>query len=1801
VLVKGPRRLPARAVQVEAIKREYELRRELRLRGVPRALELVSRDGGCWLVLDDPGGLPLTHLLVDGPLPLERFLPLSLALATVLAELHRCGLIHANVQPASVLIDAATHALCLDGFGRACREADATSAPAASGAPHASHLSYASPEQTGRTNRVVDHRSDLYSAGVVFYELLTGQRPFSSSDPLELLHAHVAQTPAPVSERQAAVPDTLSRIVAKLLEKTPESRYQTAEGLRADLEVCAAEWSERRSVTAFPLGARDVPRRFLVPQKLYGRDRELATLARSFERACSGGCVLALVGGYSGVGKTALIQELHGPIVRQGGRFVSGKFDQVARNVPYGALVQAFRSLVRQLLTEGEERLASWRDRIQSALGSNGAVLSDVIPEIELIVGPQPAVPPLGPAEAQNRFRLVFQDLVAVLADREHPLVVFLDDLQWADAASLALLHPLLTSPQLGHLCVIGSYRENELGPGHTLTATVAGLEAAGVRVDRVVLEPLPLPELERFVGDCLHRQDDETRALARLVTEKTGGNPFFVIQFLKTLWREGLLEFDAERNGWTFAMSEIALAPMTDNVVDLVTRRIERLSPQARRVLTLAACVGNSFELATLAIASETSPEAVEAKLREAIDEGLLLRAAAGFTFVHDRVQQAACAALPDQRAKALRLSIGRLLLRKWDGAMAEERVFEVVGHLNAGREFMSEETERVALARLDLTAGRRAKSSTAFREALDHFRIGAELLTDTAWSSHYELAFDLHREAAECEYLCGLFDEAERRFEALLERARTPLDRARVHELRLVQYENRSLYAEAARVGLEGLRLLGEPLPSSEDGKRAALEAELEAIAGRLGGRTIASLVDLPAASDPVQRMAMRLLTATWAPVYVLGDAVLPSLISARLVRLSIEQGNTGDSAYGYVTHAITVGPLRGDFAAAYEWGTLALAVNERFADRALRAKVHQQFNAHVTLWRRPFETCAHHAREACRSGLQNGDFVYAGYGAFTESWPAFLTSRSLERFVRELTPNLALLRRIRASHLAAAHGLMLSWARALMGRTAGPRSLTGEGFDEESFAREFAANPFFGTLLQAARLHLALLLQDTAAALAAAAEARRLGGGRGTVWPVLLDVWESIALTTAYPPEGERVCARWADLLARRESLRTLAESCPENFRCHFLILEAEMTRVRGDDAEALDLFDEAIREARRTDSLQGEAMAQELCGRMWLRRGNETAAAAHLAQAHRCYEEWGAAAKVRQLEERYPSLRPAEEEGRLPSLDLATVTKAAHALSVEIVLDELLRKLVGIALENAGAERGFFLQEKEGRLVIEAEGAVGSPAVGVLESRPLDSSEGLARAVVHYVRATGESLVIGEATRDERFAADPYVQRVRARSILCMPVVHQSKLGGILYLENNLVADAFTAERMRVLEVLCAQAAISLENARLYRERTEEVERRRLAEEGLRTALAEVESLKNRLEAENVYLQEEIRREHDFEEMVGNSPALLRVLEVVAQVAPADSTVLITGETGTGKELVARAIHDRSRRKGRPLVKVNCGAIPAGLVEAELFGHVKGAFTGALEKRTGRFELAQGGTVFLDEIGELPLETQVKLLRVLQEHEFEPVGGSRTVLVDVRVIAATNRDLDAAVRAGLFRSDLYYRLNVLPVAIPPLRDRREDVPQLVAFFLSRFSRRFGKNLTGVSRETMQRLCGYPWPGNIRELQNVIERAVVLARGPVLVLDRDLNPVARGAREERVEKGAPEAAAADGTGVITPASALLLDEVQRRHILEVLRSARGVIEGAAGAARVLGLHPNTLRSRMKKLGIRPSHEIS
>ncbi len=2014
------------------------------------------------------GMIRLKAFLPAEGLDLGSFLRLAAQLAELVRGLHQRKLVHKDINPNNILIDPDAGRVALIELS------DAARTPAEHQDPrHPSVLegtiAYLSPEQTGRMNREIDYRTDFYSLGVTFYEMLTGRLPFESDDPLEVIHGHIARTPPSPRERRAAIPPPLSDMVMTLLAKAAEERYQSAAGLVADLSQWKAEWEGGRELSPARSGRSDVGDRFLLPRRFYGREPQLAQLLEASERVGAGPSQFLLVSGYAGVGKTSLIRELYQPSVGRHGRFVAGKFDQVA-SVPYGALLQAFRDLIQQILTEDEEQVAAWRNRLTEGLGAGAAVLAEVVPEFGSILGPQPPAPVLGAAETQNRFRLVIRNLLRILARNEHPLVVFLDDLQWADSATLNLLEPLLSDGEIEALLLIGTYRDGEVGPAHPLTRVLAQLEAAGVAMRRVPLAPLALPDLANLVRDALHCDLEAAEPLAHLVARKTGGNPFFVGQFLKALREAELLRFDYERERWTFEMDAIAGAGMTDNVIDLMTRKIQRLSPRTQQVLTLASIIGNPFDLQTLAIVSERPSDDVAEDLADAIEEGLVLPipASAAYAFLHDRVQQSAYALIPSEQKRMAHLTVGRLLQSGSERDQGDERLFDIAHHLNLGRALIQDPAERLALARLDLGAGQKAKAATAHDAALGFFTAGLEMVGDELWQQDYELAFALHLEAAESQYLCGNYAASEEQFALLLRRAASNLDKAKVYRLRGLQYENMSRYADALATARECLRLFGVSFPDTAEERQAALEGEMAAIRSLLGQRPISAMADLPVMSDPATRTVMGILTDTWASTYILGEPVLARLLSAVMVRLSLVHGNSEESAYGYVTHAITVGPVRGDYRDAYEFGRLALQVNDRFNDRRRRAKIHQQFHAHVNLWSQPMASCLPYAREACRSGLESGDFLYAAYGAATETWPAMLSAPDLGRFVADYTANLALIQRLKAVAFADSVKLLLNWARALQGRTRGPLSLSDETFDESQYVETYRGSPFFTAIHAVTRLQLCYLFEDLPEALDAARTARGVVHHlSGTIWPIESGFWNGLTLAAAYQHAPAEQRAAWlGEIEAARRSLAALTEHCPENFLCQSLLLSAEMERIAGRASAAQELFEQAIGQAERSAVLRQQGLANELCARFWRDRGQHRVAAAYVAAARRAYAEWGAAAKVADLDRRYQSLlaEPARIAApdtigsttlaEVSSIDLATVVRAARVLAGEMELERLLTKMLSIAIQNAGAERGVLVLEHDGAPLVHAQGS-GDRITVAPQGTPLSGTDALPVVIVNHVRRTVEGLVLADARADERYRHDPYVLARQPRSVLVAPLVNQGRLLGIVYLENNLATGVFTPERLALIQVLASHAAIAVQNAQLYaglkrevadRTRMEaalrtisegtaaltglaffqavsrlaaetlgtryafvaevvgserdllttlafwqggrfgenvtypvagtpceaviagetchhprglqalfpadrdlatlgaesylgvplvgsagdvvghialihdqellpdpqglavlrifasragtELERQRAddalresqlrystlaetvpevlytnrpdgacdylsqrfldytgvnaeaalgfgwsevihpmdrdrtvalwdestrtgrsfeaefrmrrsdgeyrwfrtrsipmrepggaivrwfgvatdvddskrAEEALRAALTEVAQLRDRLQAENIYLLEEVKQQQEFEEIIGRSPVLQRALRQVEQVAPTDTTVLVTGETGTGKELIARAIHNLSARRDRPMVTVNCGAISAGLVESELFGHEKGAFTGAVSRKVGRFELASGGTIFLDEIGDLPLDLQVKLLRELQEGEFERVGGSATIKVDVRVVAATHKDLPAAVESGRFRADLFYRLNVFPIRTPPLRERREDIPALVRYFVMKYTAKTGKRIETVPRSVLDSLGAYAWPGNVRELANVLERSVIVSRGNSLELG------------EWVAMPAESTAAGRASGA---------RDLSRERIIDALEQTGWRVSGPRGAAHLLGLKPTTLEARMKRLGI-------
>jgi PAS domain S-box-containing protein len=2388
---------------LQRLQHEYSLASELDPAWAAKPLALTRHEGRTILVLEDPGGEPLDRVLEQNrgqPLDLTRFLCISIGLAKALGQVHRKGLIHKDIKPANVFVDDAGN-VWLTGFGIASQLPHGRQVPAP---PEiiAGTLAYMAPEQTGRMNRSIDTRSDLYSLGVTFYQMLTGHLPFAATDAMEWVHCHIARRPTPPDS--AEFPAPLSVIIMRLLAKTVEERYQTAVGLEADLRQCLKEWETQGHIDAFPLGTHDIPDRLLIPEKLYGREREVNALLAAFDQVVVHGTTeLVLVSGYSGVGKSSVVNELHTVLVPPRGLFASGKFDQYKRDIPYATLAQAFQTLVRQILVKSEAEVDQWRGALAEAVGPNGQLIVNLIPEVEFIIGKQPPVPDLPPRDAQNRFQLVFRRFLCAFARPEHPLALFLDDLQWLDAATLELLERLITDPDVRHLMLVGAYRDNEVSSSHPLLRTLEAIRKAGGQVQEIVLAPLRLDDISGFVADAMHCKAERVRPLAELLYEKTGGNPLFATQFFIALADEGLLWFDPVTRAWQWDIDGIRAKSYTDNVVGFMAGKLKRLPLFTQEALKQLACLGSVGKVATLALIQGETEEAMHAALLEAVRSGLIFQHENTYKFLHDQIQQAAYSLIPEEDRADVHLGIGRVLLASMSADQLDEHLFDVANHLNRGSELLIDHDEKARVATIDLRAGRKAKASAAFASAGAYSSAGMALLDERDWSHQYDLMFSLWLEAAECEFLTGNFDTAEQLIGKLLHRGVSKVDQAAIYHLKIQLHEVKGEYPQAVASGLACLKMFDIDLPAHPTQEQ--VQTEYETVWENLNGRTIESLIDLPLMTNAEVQAAMQVLSGL-TPAAYFADSRLSYLQICRMVKIGMQHGASGASALACGYFGGILGPVFHRYTDGYRFAKLAGDLVEKHGFITCQAKIYHLMG-HVTPWTRPIASAVEFMRATFRAAIETGDQISACHALVPLIAGFLLRNDPLEAVWCESEIALDFARRTKFRDVADIIQSQQRFIATMQGRTETFSTFNDAQFDEATFEAQLTGDRmsllifWYWTLKLKARF----LAGDYAVALGAADKAKlQLSSSSALIHVLDYVFYSALTITACYENASTDQKQAWRELLTGyREQLREWAENYPPTFADKHALVLAEIARLEGRDPDAMRLYEQAIQSAREHGFVQNEALAHEIAARFYSARGFETIAQTYLRNARNCYDRWGALGKVRQLDERYPLLHqervPASTTATIGTpvrqLDVETVVKASQALSSEIVLPKLIEKLMRIAIEHAGAERGLLILLRENEPHIEAEATTDHSGVNVTVRQATVTPFDLPKSTLQYVIRTRERVVLDDASVANLYSEDEYVRAKRAGSVLCVPIVKQTKLIGALYLENNLTPRAFTSDRVALLELLASQAAISLENASLYsdlqrsysdlhrseaflaegqsishtgsfgwsvlsgelywseetynifqhdraakptlelifqrihpddrdllrqtvdrvtnekadfdiehrlllpegsvkhvhvlaraletssgnleyvgavtdvtiaklaeqtlreseaylaeaqrlshtgnwawtpstgemrylseecyrvlgfdarggqsqfktlflrihpddqvevweklvRAKDERVEfeldyrivhpdgeirdihvvghpvfspsgdlvefvgtvmditERKRAEEKLRTSeahLAEAQRLSHmgswvwrvpgrdalhlseewyriygfnpedgmptweerlqrihpedrakwqeaidrairersdyevefrillpggsvkyiqtvghpvlnasgdlvqfvgsstditerkqaeekirrsemelrhildfapqqiavlgpdrtrlyvnqaaldyfdmtleewrsgdrrrffhpddwerfmsesqskflsglpheaelrllrndgkyrwflfrwnplrdekgsllrwyvaatdiedrkqaedkirqsemelrqildfappyvavlgpnsdrarlyanqtmldyfgftleewrssdrhkyyhpgdwervtsetqdkflsglpheyearflgkdgkyrwflfrwnplrdeqgrvirwyaaatdieerketeqRLQDENVALREEIDKASMFEEIVGTSPLLRTVLSRISKVAPIDSSVLITGETGTGKELVARAIHRRSRRSSRAFVSVNCAAIPRDLIASELFGHEKGAFTGATQRRLGRFELAEGGTIFLDEVGELPAETQIALLRVLQEHEFERVGGTGSIRTNVRVIAATNRDLEVAIAAGVFRSDLFYRLNVFPIEIPPLRQRREDIPLLVEYFIDRFSRKAGKSFQAVSKKSLDLLQSYAWPGNIRELQNIIERSVIVCDTENFSVDESWLSQQPLATEPTKELGLFKK----------------LPSHEKAIIEAALIECGGRVYGPFGAASKLGMPRSTLESKIRSLKI-------
>ena len=1413
------------------IEHEYSLRTELDPAWAARPLEVTRHDGRTMLVLMDLGGEPLDRVLNRGegqPIELTRFLRIAIGLATAVGQVHRHGLIHKDIKPANVLVDDAGN-VRLTGFGIASRLPHECQAPAP---PEviAGTLAYMAPEQTGRMNRSIDARSDLYSLGVTLYQMLTGTLPFVAADPLEWIHCHIARQPTPPGER-ATVPGPLSSLTMKLLVKNAEERYQTASGLETDLRRCLAEWESHGRIDAFPLGARDVPDRLLIPEKLYGRECEVNALLAAFDRVVVDGTPeLVLVSGYSGVGKSSVVNELHKVLVPPRGLFASGKFDQYKRDIPYATLAQAFQALVRQILVKSEGEMGQWRGALREALGPNGQLIANLIPEVEFILGKQPPVPELPPRDAQNRFQLVFRRFLSAFARPEHPLALFLDDLQWLDAATLELLENLITDPEVRHLLLVGAYRDNEVSSSHPLMRTLGAIRKAGARVQEITLAPLRLEDVEQLVADALHCDRYAARPLAQLVHEKTGGNPFFAIQFLTALAEEGLLVFDPEPAFWTWDLARIRAKGYTDNVVDLMVGKLKRLPDTTQEALKQLACLGNVVEIATLTLVHGKSEEEIHKALWEAARTGLIFCLEGSYTFLHDRVQEAAYALIPAGERAAAHLRIGRVLASRTAPDEIEENIFEIVNQLDRGAALIDVREERERLAELNLTAGKRAKTSMAHAAALKYLAAGRKLLAEDSWERRYELTFALEYHRAECELLTADLAAAEERLTLLSQRARNLLDTATVACLRMTLYTTLDRSDRGVEVCLDYQRHRAaqwSPHPTNDE-----VRQEYEQIWRQLGGRSIEELVDLPLMNDPEIRATLNVLTEVVTPA-LFTDKNLLSLVICRMVNLSLEHGNSDGSCFAYVWLGMILGPHFADYQAGFRFGRLGYDLVEKRGLHRYQARAYMSFGNLVMPWTKHIQTGRALVRRAFDAANKTGDLTFAAYSCNNLNTNLLATGDPLGEVQREAENGLEFARKARFGLVIDIITAQLGLIRTLRGLTPEFGSFNDERFDESRFEHHLQSDPRLALpecWYWIRKLQARVYANDCASALEAGSRAQQL------LWtsPSFFEVaeyhfYDALARAAQYDAASTDERPQHLEALAsHHKQFEAWAESCPENFANRAALLAAEIARIEDRALDAMYLYEQAIQSAREHSFVQNEGLAYEVAARFYLARGFETIAHAYLRNARNCYDRWGALGKVKQLDALYPHLRqeqiptsPAATIGTpAGQLDVQTVVKSSQALSSEIVLPKLIERLMRIAVEHAGAERGLLILLRGDEPQIEAEATISHGSIDVTVRQTAVTPSDLPQSALHYVIRTQERLVLDDASVRNVYSEDEYVRQRRPRSVLCLPIVKRTKLVGALYLENNLTPCAFTSDRVAVLELLASQAAISLENARLY---------------------------------------------------------------------------------------------------------------------------------------------------------------------------------------------------------------------------------------------------------------------------------------------------------------------------------------------------------------------------------------------
>jgi len=1426
------------------LQREFEIGNSIKSNNVIKYFDIIKYSNGLAIIEEYFSGEAINKLNKSKVFTLKEFLLISIGICDALEKIHSKNIVHGDINPSNILYERKAGEVKIIDFSSAKYLSNEDYILEENNIIKGS-LNYISPEQTGRMNRTIDYRSDFYSLGIIFYEMLTGRVPFESKDSMELIYSHVAKEPESINKINIAIPKIIADIVVKLIKKNPEDRYKSAVGLKKDLERCIIQIQNNLNIS-FELGKHDFSAEFCIPQKLYGREKEIQKLMHSFERVAEGTTELLLISGSPGIGKSALVEEICNYVQQKQGYFIVGKFEQFQNDIPYSAIIQALDNFINQLLMESSSNLDTWKQSILQAVGNNGQVIMDVLPNLELIIGKQLPIPQLGAVETQNRFNLVFENLMQSIASQEHPLVMFIDDWHWADYASLNFIKMMMTNKLNKNLLVIGAYRDNETNSIHPIMSLIDEFIENKTRTNTINLKVLQKNDVQLLLEEALvnlNQDSKEIQELAKCICDKTEGNPFFVKQFLRSLYDLGYLWFDHNLLKWCFDTEKIKKLNITENVIDLLNSKIKTLNPATILWLEYGACIGNQFDLQTLTLVGDNPAEIILYSLQEAVEIGLIyvdksenLHQVQGdikFKFVHDRIQQAVYFMISEDEKGMIHLQLGELYLKNYSDLDNSEQLFKIVRQFNAGSAISINETKKVKLAELNLKAGIMAKNSSAYSSAYNYFSAGIKLLSSNAWEDNYDLTLQLYSDIAEAAHLINEYNEMDKFSEIVLNNGKTLIDKIKVYKIKIEAYKTQLNLKEAMKTSESVLRLLGIYIPS--ESKPCEFEEAFKVTWKSISGMQVEELTNLSTMKDSIKLAEMQILLSS-APAAFQLDSVLGNILICKMAELTVKYGNTSFAPVVYSFYACTLcfhinNIELGDKLEEYiELGYKL----EKMSDKLVESQNMKQYkslvmdanNTFVKHWKEHIRETFKPYIEGYWSGVENGNFEYAGYCASMYNKNSLYSGQILEVLGKDIDINIKRSQKMQ-------QGLSTIWinifgqtVQNLQGKCENVLEFKGDYFDEDKMLLiiqdigDIQGMQYFYLV----KMMLNYYFENYSEAIECGQKIEEnISGFGGMIDIAIFYFYDSIVrLAVHFTLTEEEQNQNLVRVGKNQGKMKIWSKFAPMNFLHKFYLIQAELCKVTGNYNEAKEYYDKSIDLANENEYLNDEALAYELAGKCYLDKNKMDTAKVYLREARNKYQLWGAIAKVNDLEDKYPNLFLENKESidNTQNIDLFSIMKASQAISSEINLEGLISRLMTVMLENTGAQRGFLILKREDKLIIEAYVDESCNKKEILISKPLDECEELPQTVIRFTGRTGESVVFPEETDKFLFGKDSYISNKKPKSFISTAVKLKNEIKGVLYLENNLVEGAFKPDRVKVIEILSAQAAISLENAMLY---------------------------------------------------------------------------------------------------------------------------------------------------------------------------------------------------------------------------------------------------------------------------------------------------------------------------------------------------------------------------------------------